>query len=237
MIFQATCFMKLILFDIDGTLVSVDHAVLDTVLSDVIADVLDFHGELPRHELHGKTDRQIFLELCQVIGRPAEEGRELFARFEQALCERWSRSLDTTTIRVHPGVEHLLARLAARDDVALGLLTGNLEHAAGLKLRPHGLDRYFAFGAYGSDAIDRADLPPIALERGNRIHGGRLSYERSLIVGDSHRDIACARAWGIGVLAVSTGSLDADELAGYAPDAVCRTLAEDTFIERFLEMP
>lgn len=229
--------MKLILFDIDGTLVSVDHRVTQDLFRGILGEVLGYEGDVPEQELHGKTDRQIFLELCQLIGRPREEAEELFGRFDDYLCRKWSRSLDADTVTVHPGVRELLHRLAMREDVALGLLTGNLEVAARIKLAPHGLHEYFPFGAFGSDAIDRVALPPIALERAGRHHGAEFTYDRTLIIGDSHRDIACARAWGIHVLAVGTGTLSVAELSRYQPDALCENLLDDAAVTQFLDVP
>ncbi len=226
---------KLILFDIDGTLISVDRQVTSGLIERIVTDLLGHQGELPEHELHGKTDRQIFLELCELTGRSREEGVALLDRFDAYICGRWSELLDRSTVKVHPGVPDLLDRLSGRDDVVLGLLTGNLEPAARLKLDPHDLSDYFRFGAFGSDAVDRVDLPPIALRRANDLHGDALSYERTLIIGDSHRDIACARAWGIAALAVGTGSLSAEELRRWEPDAVCDDLSDDSFIHTFLD--
>jgi phosphoglycolate phosphatase-like HAD superfamily hydrolase len=108
--------------------------------------------------------------------------------------------------------------LAAREDVALALLTGNLESTAYLKLRPHGLDRHFPIGAFGSDHINRAMLPPIALYRANEHYyrltssGKKFISENTLIIGDTLNDIRCAKAHGIKTLAVATGGSDMETL-------------------------
>jgi phosphoglycolate phosphatase len=227
--------MKLILFDIDGTLVRVSHGVSMQVVREVFQQTFDHAGDLPDLEFHGKTDRQIFLELCGVLGFDHAEVSCRLDEMGDALIEAWKRHLNAETVHLLAGVSQTLDALAERDDVMLGLLTGNLEASARIKLAPHDLNRYFPFGSYGSDAIDRLDLPPIALQRANALNGNSITYERTMIVGDSHRDIACARAWGISSFAVATGALSAAELLTYQPDAVADSLLDNSFIFDFLD--
>lgn len=225
---------KLILFDIDGTLVRVRHEVTDGIINDILRDALGYHGDIGDVELHGKTDRQIMLELCRAVGSPEEEHHERCRAMEDLLIEGWRRHLSTETVALLPGVAELLEELSRRDDVQLALLTGNVEAGARMKLAPHDLNRYFPFGSYGSDAVDRVELPPIALERARAHSGVNFDFSDTLIVGDSHRDIACARAWGINALAVATGSLTLDDLLGYSPDAACSSLVESEYIFEFI---
>jgi phosphoglycolate phosphatase-like HAD superfamily hydrolase len=226
--------MKLILFDIDGTLLSVRHDISQQVVQEVFEKTFGHDERLPRVEFHGKTDRQIFLEICSAIGFERRDAECRFEEMERALIEGWRRHLSRETVRILDGVIELLERLSTIEDLSLGILTGNLRESAHIKLDTHALSDYFSVGAYGSDAIDRNDLPPIALERANALNGTRFAFERTLIVGDSHRDIACARAWGIRSLAVATGALGVDELRRHSPDAVCRTLRDADYIHEFL---
>jgi phosphoglycolate phosphatase len=221
--------MKLILFDIDGTLVNVDAGVTRGAIREVLAGGLGHDVEL-----HGKTDRQIMLELCEALGHGADDAHARLDAMERILVGHWERHLDPGNVTLLPGVVELLDRLSVTDGVMLGLLTGNVETAARLKLAPHDLNRYFSFGSFGSDAVSRADLPPIALRRASRIAGRELAFERTLIVGDSHRDIACARAWGIRAMAVATGVLSAQALREHAPDALCDSLLESDYIFDFI---
>ncbi|MDB5034604.1 MAG: Haloacid dehalogenase domain protein hydrolase [Chlorobi bacterium] len=226
--------MKLILFDIDGTLISVRGAITRAVIRDVVARALDRDDDLPSLELHGKTDRQIMRELCAAAGCAGDGLPERIALMESILLENWERHLSAETIELLPGVRDLLERLALRDDVRLGLLTGNLERAARMKLAPHDLNRFFPIGSFGSDAVIRDELPPIALERARHHWGDAFDYGDTMIVGDSHRDISCARAWGIRSLAVATGVLSAAELSDHLPDDLCESLLEEDVIDQFI---
>ncbi len=227
--------MKLLLFDIDGTLIRVRRRAHERALREIVSEVLEYDGPVPKNDLHGKTDRQIFLEYADLLGLERAGVEARLHLLDGVMFQAWDRHLTAETVHLLEGVHDLLERLALREDAVLALLTGNLERSARRKLAPHDLNRFFPFGAYGSDAVDRIDLPPIALDRGRALHGDRLEYERTLIIGDSHRDIACAKAWGISVLAVATGSLTAEELSAYEPDSLCDSLVDDRYVWEFLE--
>ncbi|HVK40587.1 MAG TPA: HAD hydrolase-like protein [Candidatus Kapabacteria bacterium] len=230
--------VKLILFDIDSTLVSVARPVIQSLTRRLLGEALDYHEALEGYELHGKTDRQIIRELREIAGDATDGGGgngDVGSAMERMIVEHWRDHLNEETVELMPGVTALLDDLDARDDVALGLLTGNLEESAHLKLAIHDLDRYFPFGAYGSDSERRVELPPIALDRARMHHGIAIEYDRTLIVGDSHRDIECARAWGIRALAVATGSLDLDTLRSHGPDAAVESLLDRTYLDTFLD--
>lgn len=227
--------MKLLLFDIDGTLVRVQHDVLDEVLRAICRHGLGNAAVADNMELHGKTDRLIMMELCTRAGIEGEEAMRCCDLMERALLDQWTEHLNAVTVELLPGVRDLLERLDARPGISLALLTGNLEPAARMKLAPHDLNRFFPFGAYGSDAVNRNELPPIALQRAEAHAAHRFTYEATTIIGDSHRDIHCAQAWGIRSLAVATGSLSADELRGHGPDVVWQTLADIDDIVDWIE--
>jgi phosphoglycolate phosphatase-like HAD superfamily hydrolase len=125
-----------------------------------------------------------------------------------------------------PGVVERLEELAAHPQVELALLTGNWEPCARTKLAPFDLNRFFSFGAFGCDAIDRCDLPPFALDRAESHLGRRFAAIDTLVVGDSVHDVACARAHGIPCLAVATGRTSAEELHAAGADRVVADLSE-----------
>jgi phosphoglycolate phosphatase-like HAD superfamily hydrolase len=121
-------------------------------------------------------------------------------------------------MRLLPGLPALLDSLVARDDIALGLLTGNFERGAQIKLSRFGIEHYFSFGSFGDEQFDRNSLPPVALERAHAILGRRFAPVDAVIVGDSLLDIECAHAHGLKCLAVSTGWTSPERLAAAKPD-------------------
>jgi len=123
-------------------------------------------------------------------------------------------------MRLLPGVVEILERLAPREDITLALLTGNWEPGARTKLSRFDLNRFFPFGAFGCDGVDRSDLPPVALDRAERLLGRRFLPEEALIIGDSLYDVSCARDNGIPVLAVATGRTPAEALEEAGADWV-----------------
>ncbi|HEY1777775.1 MAG TPA: haloacid dehalogenase-like hydrolase [Solirubrobacteraceae bacterium] len=200
----------LLLFDIDGTLLlraSAEHA---HALRDALEHVFGVQTD-ERVDAAGRTDTAIARDLARLCG--VEEARfdaglgELVACCAERYAEHCPPSLAE---RVAPGVAALLDALAAREDVQLSLVTGNYEPIARLKLERAGVGHHFEAGqgAFGSDSEDRLALPAIARER-----AGGHPRTGTVVIGDTPRDIACARADGVRVLAVATGLYSADELA------------------------
>lgn len=219
----------LLLFDIDGTLVSgateAHAAALHEALREVhgLAEVrgVRTHGIDPA----GRTDGEIARLILLAHDVSAERIDARAARVREACCEAYARlcppDLSDTVL---PGVPELLERLVGRPGVHLALLTGNFEAVARIKLRAAGVGRWFepGQGAFGSDSEDRAELPEVA-----RIRAGRINEphprERTVVIGDTPRDVACAHADGVRCFAVTTGRFDGGELAG--ADAVAHDAA------------
>jgi phosphoglycolate phosphatase-like HAD superfamily hydrolase len=122
--------------------------------------------------------------------------------------------------KLFPGVRELLERLNKLDDVMVGLLTGNILKGAELKLRRWNLEPYFRFGAYGDDHEDRCVLAQIALEKARALTGQPFGGGDTTVVGDTPRDVACARAIGARAVVVATGQVTRTELAEAGPDAI-----------------
>lgn len=207
----------LLLFDIDGTLLlgaSADHAAALRLALDRV------YGAVPegRVPAAGRTDTAIARDLAALAGVSGERfdaGLDEFkAVCAEAFAARCPPSLDG---HLAPGVAELLAAVARRDGIELSLVTGNYEGIARLKLERAGIGHHFAAGqgGFGSDSEHRDELPPIA-----RARAGGYARERTIVIGDTPRDIACARADGVRCLAVATGPHPAEELAG--ADAVAR---------------
>jgi phosphoglycolate phosphatase len=214
----------LLLFDIDGTLVqgaSTEHA---AAIHQAISEVhgIDVrHGLGPGPEVAGRTDGEIARILLSRAGvSDATIDRHAEAVRERA-CALYAQGCPADlSERVVPGIEAVLGRLAVREDVMLALVTGNFEPIARCKLKRAGIGRYFSLGqgGFGSDAEDRAALPGIARRR-----AGAVTPTQTVVIGDTPRDIACARADGSRCIAVTTGPYAAEDLQG--ADAVAEDAA------------
>lgn len=201
----------LLLFDIDGTLLlkaSLEHA---AAVHAALAEVYGVGAPTAPVEAAGKTDLQIAREICVRAEVDAARFEAGLNDFRVATAEAYARLCpDDLTAHVSPGMGEVLAELAARDGVRLSLVTGNLEPVARLKLDRAGLGHHFerGQGGFGSDDEDRSLLPGIA-----RARAGGWPRERTVVIGDTPRDIACARADGVGVVAIATGPYPADALS------------------------
>lgn len=217
--------MRLILFDIDGTLLECGPQVRP-IFTDTLVEVFGRIVNMDRYDLSGRTDPRIAMDLLTEAGLSELEILARLPEVRTKYAAKLERELDRQRMRLLPGVSEALESLARRKDVVLGLVTGNWEPGARTKLSRFDLNRFFDFGAFGCDAVDRSDLPPVALERAERITGRRFRPEEALIVGDTIHDISCARAHGIPVLAVATGRTTAETLREGGADRVVADLTE-----------
>lgn len=163
----------------------------------------------------GRTDLEIARAVLLANDVPPERIEAGFEELRAAACKEYARRCPTDLRdNVAPGMGQLLGLLADRGDVRLALLTGNLEPIARLKLARAGIGKFFARGqgGFGSDHEDRAALPAIARRRAGS-DGTPYPRARTIVVGDTPRDIACAHADGLRCLAVATGPYGVDELA------------------------
>ncbi len=217
--------MRLILFDIDGTLLHCGPQVRP-LFAQAMREVFGATGDLGDYDFRGKTDPQIVMDLQRGAGQPAERVEAGLPRFKRRYLKLLDRRLDRRRMRLLPAVLQVLENLAARPEVTLGLLTGNWEEGARIKLSRFDLNRFFPFGAFGDGQWERWSLPRMALERAAEAIGRRFSPDETLIVGDSILDVACARAHGIRAIAVATGGTPADELESAGADWVVSHLGE-----------
>ena len=209
----------LVLFDVDGTLLRCGRQV-GRLFIEALREVYGDFGKLDGYSFAGKTDPRIVVDLLRPTGLAEDEILSQLPAMRRSYLEKLERRLDPDLMRLLPGVRDLLERLSARDDVLLGLLTGNWRLGAEIKLGRFDLNRYFAFGAFGDDAIDRCDLGPVAMERAARLSGRPFEPHRSLIVGDTVLDVECARSAGVRSMAVATGFTDAERLEAAGADWV-----------------
>jgi len=219
---------KLVLFDIDGTILLTAGAGRRAIVAAVSEEVGD-SWRLKEVRFDGKTDPQIVAELLEAAGRAGPHQAERIS----ALCARYVDLLEqelrlpATRTTVMPGVHRLLDSLEAEQGVVLGLLTGNMAAGATLKLSAAGLDpSRFRVGAYGSDAAHRPDLPPIAARRAERYFGRVPSGSDVVIIGDTPADIACGGCISARAVGVATGAYSVEDLADCGPHAVFENLSD-----------
>jgi phosphoglycolate phosphatase-like HAD superfamily hydrolase len=215
---------RLVLFDIDGTLLSAGRAARESVIA-ALESAFGWAGPGTTHDFSGKTDPQIVRELV-ADSVPAERFEEALEGALEMYLSELARRLKPEAIVLKPGIPKLLERLAEDPRVTLGLLTGNLERGARMKLEPPGFNPYFPFGAFGSDSPDRYRLPPIAVERARRWSGRSFWGKQVVIVGDSVHDVACGRSIGVRSVAVATGPTPAERLAAERPDVLLPSFAD-----------
>ncbi|AHG90089.1 hypothetical protein J421_2552 [Gemmatirosa kalamazoonensis] len=218
---------RLVLFDIDGTLLwgdGVGRRAMEGALTRVFGSTGD-----PRYRYDGKTDIQIARELMRQEGHAdhAIDARldELFALYLAGLREELASG--TRHVRRLPGVGELLDALERRSDVVLGLLTGNVAEGAAAKLHAAGIDfSRFRVNAFGSDHEHRPRLPEIAQRRARESLGVDLTGHAIVVIGDTPADIDCARSVGARTIAVATGRYSVEELAAHGPSAVFADLSD-----------
>ena len=216
---------RLALFDIDGTLIRCGPQIR-AIFQSALEDTFGTAGPIDTYNFAGRTDFGIVCDLLTAAGLERARVVERMSAFERLYLERLDERLEASRMTLLPGVRALLEELSGRSDVLLGLLTGNFERGARIKLSRLGLDGYFPFGAYGDRVPDRRDLPPVALERASDLHRVRCVAERTLIIGDSVLDVDCARQHGIRCVAVTTGFATREELVDAGADCVLNDLTE-----------
>ena len=210
--------MRLFLFDIDGTLVTARGAGREAFERALLA-VYGTAGDGGRYDFRGRTDPRILLDLMTAEGLSPAQIAEGAPRFYERYVEELAAVIgDGRRVKVLPGIAELVRALAARDDALVGLLTGNIEGGARVKLAPTGLWPLFRVGAYGSDDIDRRALPRVACERAQALLGCEFPFERVTILGDTPLDVDCARSCGARAVAVATGFHPYGDLEGCKPD-------------------
>lgn len=218
--------MKLALFDIDGTILWSDGAGR-RALHQALRETFGTIGPAD-HWFDGKTDPQIVRELMRDAGFDDDEIARRLPRTLELYLERLVVELHDPAhdAQLFPGVREVLDALEARDDVVLGLLTGNVAEGARAKLARVGIDfDRFSVGAFGSDHEVRPELPAIARQRCQSTLAVEIAGADVVVIGDTPADLTCGAAIGARAIGVATGRYSVDELSSYAPHAVFATLA------------
>jgi phosphoglycolate phosphatase len=221
---------RLVLFDIDGTLLR-PCGLGRRSLESAFRDLYDREGAFEGIRFHGRTDKDILADGLKRVGAPLED----FDRAITAYLAHLRAEVADGPSLVLPGVLDLLRYLGERRDVILGLVTGNVRQGAEIKLSRDELFPWFRVGAYGDDDSDRAVLVRLARERAETLIGSPLEPSLVLSIGDTEFDVAAARSAGAVAVAVATGSVTRDCLVASTPDHLLDGLSPPwTFLEGYL---
>ncbi len=225
---------RILLCDIDGTLM--DSSGEGTIsMSRALQDVYGLTGPIEDYDMAGKTDWQIITELMQQAGLDDETIEASRPAAFAAYARHVEIAAPSFNMRLLPGVTSLLAQLTADSAFILGLVTGNTREAVPYKLQSVGIDPgLFKFGAFGSEHIDRNTLPSLALYRLSQMMGSPVQPESAMVIGDTPRDVDCARHAGLKVLSVATGQFDREALALHNPDYLLDDLSNTAEIMEIL---
>ena len=224
---------KLILFDIDGTLLLSLGAGRRALVAAMSEDIPGIAAAAETIRFDGKTDPQIVQEMLLASGQPVDEARieDILHRYVDYLRRELSKPGHRTDIM--PGVMELLDRLEGEDAALLGLLTGNVVAGAGLKLESGNIrPARFQLGAYGSDHATRAELPAIAAARAESHFGRRPSGAEIVIIGDTPADVTCGNGVGARAIGVATGAYTTDDLTAAGAYAAFTDLSDEDGVWR-----
>jgi len=219
--------MRLVLFDIDGTLLNSEglgRASMQRALSEVFGSPGD-----ASYRYDGKTDRQIVRDVMRLEGHSDELIDSRMTTLIDRYLDGLREGIESRKFKVRPlaGVVEILDALEARDDVVLGLLTGNVEAGARAKLAAAGINpARFRVSAFGSDHEHRPRLPGIAQQRFGETMGREVAGEKVVVIGDTPADIECGRELGARAIGVASGHYSVAELEKHEPYAVFESLRD-----------
>ncbi len=226
--------MKLVLFDIDGTLIT-SRGAGRRAMRVALERVFGTAGGIDQYDLRGRTDTRIVHDVMGAEGwEPAQVTERLDDFFEAYLGGLAAEIGDGQGVATLPGVAAVVERLAGSSDVVLGLVTGNIEEGARIKLHPTGLWPRFQVGAYGSDHMDRRRLPSLAARRAHALLGREFPPADVVVIGDTPHDVDCARACGAVAVAVATGQYPREALLADRPDHFFEDLSDTERVLRAL---
>jgi len=229
--------MVVVLLDLDGTIMLSGGAgkrAMEGVFSQKFGVPDGFSGIIP----DGKTDPEIFREMIEKWGVKVDDREEVVL---EELKNRYIELLrcevpKSENAYLMPGVRGLILEIKKRSNIMLGLLTGNYEQGAKIKLSKFNLADCFEFGAFGSDSETRPELVKIAIERAEKAYGKKISMGKNIvIIGDTPRDVACAIMFGLTSIAVATGRYSADDLKRAGADYVFTDLADTNKVLSVIE--
>ncbi len=207
---------KLLLFDIDGTLLQAQNAGRRS-LAKAYRETFGLSDAIDAMEFRGRTDPELFQEAAmKLLGRRLDEAD--YARLIAAYFAILPQELESCVFTLKPGITDLLPKLAGLENVVIGIQTGNLETSAYMKLKRGGIDGYFTFGGFGSDHESRTEMVRIAIQKAHRLHNDGFSHEDIYVIGDTQHDIRAGKEAGARTIAVATGFVSEETLLAENPD-------------------
>ncbi len=220
--------MQYILFDIDGTLIDSGGAGMRS-LNLAFEEVYSIGDAFSSISMAGKTDLQIVTEALGMHDIASFNGN--VPRFFMCYIKHLRNTIDHKKGHIKPGIRQTLEMLRMRDDIALGLLTGNIERGAMIKLEAFGLAQFFEAGAFGDHDSDRNKLLPRALEALREKRGIEVDFRQCVVIGDTPRDVECSKPYGAYAVAVATGPYSYHDLSAVGADVVFHDLSDtDSFL-------
>ena len=211
----------ILLFDIDGTLLNVDHSFIKILIESMMKELNLFTPPAQSGSFAGRTDRDIFYELVS----ESEKAEDLYTEVKQRYLNFMKNQFSSKYITVIDGAEDIL-NFAIQENYPIGLCTGNYREAAFIKVDNAGFKDIFTFGGFGCNHADRAHLPNEAHEEYSILSGINPRPDQYIVIGDTPNDIRCAKHFGAKAVSVSTGSYGDDELMRHQPDLHLRDLRE-----------
>jgi phosphoglycolate phosphatase len=215
--------MKFLLFDIDGTLIDSGGAGMRS-LNLAFEDMFSVHEAFRTISMAGKTDPQIIREA--LLSHGIEHSNGIIPEFYHSYVRHLKDEIGNGNGHVKPGIKKALETLGSRNEFVLGLLTGNIGEGAAIKLGHFGLASHFVTGAFGDDSEDRNSLLPIAVKKLSCLRQPGVSFSDCVVIGDTPRDIECAKPYGAFSIAVATGPYSSESLSEAGADIVFEDLSD-----------
>ncbi len=223
---------RLILFDIDGTLL-MSNGIGREAKRRAMIEFFGTTGDIDNHVFGGKTDWRILADLLESEGKTVDDIGESISEYQDVMARHMDTVKGDFTVEPIPYAMDLITTLRDRDDVVLGLVTGNCEKTAHIKLEQAGFDPdWFVVGAFGNESADRDDLARFAVERARNLDETPFTGEKVVVIGDTNADIQAARAVDATSVAVTTGYVHRDKLISCDPDYLLADLS--TFVDLIL---
>lgn len=226
---------KILLFDLDGTLVRTGGAGI-RALTRTFRDFYQIDNPLKGVTVAGNTDPSIFREVMALHASHINLTQEIERQLHNAYLNYLKQEIPISEkYQVLPGIFEILKKASAFSSLFVGLGTGNFEEGARIKLERGGLNSYFVFGGFGSDALNRDEVLKIGVAKAEERFGIQCIPENVFVIGDTPRDIQSARAIGARVIAVATGGYESKDLKAFHPDCLFENLSDVRQFFAFIE--